>query len=206
MKNKGFTLIELLVVIAIIGLLAGILLPVLNKVQVSAMRAECKATINQLSQALKTYEEVENGYPPNVGTQEGTTYAYSCDILAPCLDGNTVTTTGGYGNNRRQYFEFKENQLAQWNTGTGEGDTNAAEANEKSILDRFLQPVWYYNFQPPFHNFSSKQISGNPLHPWTNALLFANYQMYSKANYPDNAYGDETPNAEKFRWITSYTE
>ncbi len=53
--NKGFTLIELLVVIAIIGILAGILLPVLSRARESARRTQCMSNIKQIGMGLIMY-------------------------------------------------------------------------------------------------------------------------------------------------------
>ena len=53
--NKAFTLIELLVVIAIIGVLAGILLPVLSRTRESARRTQCMSNIKQIGMGLIMY-------------------------------------------------------------------------------------------------------------------------------------------------------
>jgi prepilin-type N-terminal cleavage/methylation domain-containing protein/prepilin-type processing-associated H-X9-DG protein len=53
--NKGFTLIELLVVIAIIGILAGILLPVLSRARESARKTQCMSNIKQIGMGLIMY-------------------------------------------------------------------------------------------------------------------------------------------------------
>lgn len=64
-RKYGFTLIELLIVITIIGMLAGILLPVLISSLYRAKKARVKTTITQISQALSAYQNDEGAYPPN---------------------------------------------------------------------------------------------------------------------------------------------
>lgn len=65
-RNKGFTLVELLVVIAIIGLLAGILFPVIGRARDNAKRSSCLSNLRQMGLATLQYvQDYDGRYPWN---------------------------------------------------------------------------------------------------------------------------------------------
>lgn len=66
--RNGFTLIELLVVVAIIAILAGLLLPALNRARGNALAIACANNTRQLGLACILYADEHNGYYPyNLG-------------------------------------------------------------------------------------------------------------------------------------------
>lgn len=61
--KAGFTLIELLVVVAILVILAGLILPKLDKIQLKSNKAVAAANIHDVSRYIQTYRVLHNFYP-----------------------------------------------------------------------------------------------------------------------------------------------
>lgn len=74
--DRAFTLVELLVVVAIIGLLAGLLLPVVNKVRVQAKKAKARDHVHQIVSAWKGYLNDHRQFPEIEVSEMNTNIVY----------------------------------------------------------------------------------------------------------------------------------
>src|SRR5580692_8687926 len=76
-KQEAFTLVELLVVIAIIGLLAALLLPVLQQGKVRAQRIVCENNLREIGLAHHLFGNDHGGkFPTQVSTNDAGSMEY----------------------------------------------------------------------------------------------------------------------------------
>lgn len=79
-RNGKFTLVELLVTIVVIAILAGLLLPALNKARESAKGASCQSNLKQIGNAATMYSGDFEDYvaPSLMGSSGGDIYNWAC--------------------------------------------------------------------------------------------------------------------------------
>lgn len=125
-------MIELLVVVAIIGILAGILIPVVGGARTSANKGRTRVLFGQWGAAMDLFKQ-EYGYYPEVGSGN----LLSTGDFLGATTGRSVT--GGNSSNLKgnirkiAFYTLSENDLSKNATGGVDGDSKLVDAfgNEK---------------------------------------------------------------------------
>lgn len=91
MKERGFTLIELLIVIVIIGILAGVVISIINpaRQQNRAKDANVQAALNKAALAIQGYNSAYGTYPDGLNVLQSLTNATAMDANTCLPSGDT---------------------------------------------------------------------------------------------------------------------
>jgi prepilin-type N-terminal cleavage/methylation domain-containing protein len=97
-RHGGFSLVELLVVLAVMALLAGLLLPAVQRAREAANRTSCANNLKQIGLAMHHYHLDHDSLPPGCSCQQGATWAV---LILPYLEQENLA---GLWDLRRPYY------------------------------------------------------------------------------------------------------
>lgn len=194
MKHRrcGFTLIELLVVIAIIGILAGLLLPVLSRAKSRAITAQCANNARQMGMAMQLYGDDNNSFLPQAdGSVPWTStapVAWTRVMVGYYTSTNVLTCPplARYYNNPYSYFMGSREVYVE--TGTA----NPLNLRRIQYTSQYIiSGDTNYKFEPTDadpDNYSQDTLftTASPVHDGRVNVLFADLHVKSYQKFDTN--------------------
>ena len=137
--SRSFTLVELLVVLAIIGVLAGLLLPVISKAKEAGRATACLSNLRQIGIALQLYTQDNNNHLPVMRDRLFETNAPPSTNVLPGVDVVLSNYLGAVQvlrcpSDRKQIFEQTGSSYA-WNSLL-----NGQDAEHLKVLNMDFDP------------------------------------------------------------------